>query len=64
MKDHISYTFNKKVNQRGDPPHGPDKRLMALVRFIARRAAERDYKALLKSGASPFAIEKERGGPS
>ena len=46
MKDRISYTFTP--SGKGKVVAGkPDPRLVALVRFLARRAAERDYEAFL-----------------
>lgn len=46
MKDRIKYTFAR--TGKGKPNSGkPDPRLAALVRFLARRAAERDYERLL-----------------
>ena len=51
MSDRVKYEFSRK-GMRGRQRAQPlDPRLVALVRFLARRAAERDYDALLKKHA-------------
>ena len=47
MADGVSYT--DLLNEAAAKPRKPDPRLKALVRFLARRAAERDYERLLAS---------------
>ena len=44
-KDTMSKPRKPKWNTKTKPRHTPDQRLVEIVRFLARRAAERDYKA-------------------
>lgn len=52
MSERITFEDILKGNKAGRPPRGSDPRLIALVRFLARRAAERDYERLRKKAAA------------
>lgn len=52
-----SKTFKNKNRKRSGGPEHIDHALKALVRFLARRAAERDYAELL---AAREAAKKEK----
>lgn len=48
MSDSVSYDDLLKEFEEAAESGKPDPRLVALVHFLARRAAERDYERLLK----------------
>lgn len=63
MKNRITYIFNQQGNSKGGTPEGPDPRLLALVRFMARRAAERDFFARRSALPPALILEKEKDKP-
>lgn len=68
MKERLKYTFNMKGTREGFPadhrrPGKHDPRVIALVKLMARQAAERDYKALLEVGTLSTTFRKTEKGP-
>lgn len=49
MTKRIPFPYGPKAKGSLTPPNQPDGRLVALVRFLARQAAERDYTELLET---------------
>ncbi len=49
----------KNHHQRSHNPRTEDERIIALVRFLARRAAEEDYRKFVDAPQSP---DKNKGG--
>jgi hypothetical protein len=63
MKNRITYVFNQQGSSKGRTPEGPDPRLLALVRFMARRAAERDFFAHRATPQQVLILEREKDKP-
>lgn len=53
MSKRVSYKNLFKSTAVASPSGKPDVRLEELVRFLARRAAERDYKELVRNRKRP-----------
>lgn len=62
MSNHLKSHFNKMAKD-GSTPGRLDPRLVAMVRLMARRAAEKDFMARLLSGASPLELSDDKDGP-
>jgi hypothetical protein len=54
-------TRHKNGTQSGKAPAGANASLVELVRYLARRAAERDYAAIQPAGKSKDRPHRNRG---